>query len=586
MKFYSFFLLLLFMVKMAVADDHNDGGGYGAGEVREDSKSSHCSDYADDGYECVPFDLCEEGEIIVDGGGLIDPRSGLLDAEGSKCEGYLDVCCRHPERVGEPVHGKTTTVYKAPKTTTPYKPPTTTSPPYRPPTTTKPPYRPPTTTRPPYRPPTTTRPPYRPPTTTRPPYESQCGQRNQNGVTVRILNAKSTQFGEWPNMCAVTRELPGENDGYGGQTKARQLYVGGASLVAPGVVITAAHRVQNLKPEHLVVRCGEWDTQRDVEPLKHQDKRVDKVFIHPQYDNSSLAYDIAVIIMEEAFDLNRHLDVACLPMSYDDFDTEGCFATGWGKDDFGAEGRYQVVLKQVELDLVGKKKCQHALRKTRLGKNFRLHNTFTCAGGEKGVDTCQGDGGSPLMCPAKGSTDGYGNRAEPAHYVQAGIVAWGVGCGEEGVPGVYVDVASTACFIDFAHKCYFGDHIEQYADKCHHWGQNLLEKQLEPALVKYERALDKTYDERKLWKIKKIVAKLKEQIRRLTSFQCNTQNPYGNSDDGGDDEHYDDQPDVSGLVRNAEDRNKEDGNEARMGGTDDNDDKEEEDSDDGAIVFG
>ncbi len=41
----------------------------------EDDRSQHCSDYFDDGYECVPYDLCADGEIVIDGGGVIDIRS-------------------------------------------------------------------------------------------------------------------------------------------------------------------------------------------------------------------------------------------------------------------------------------------------------------------------------------------------------------------------------------------------------------------------------------------------------------------------------------------------------------------------------
>lgn len=51
----------------------------------------------------------------------------------------------------------------------------------------------------------------------------------------------------------------------------------------------------------------------------------------------------------------------------------------------------------------------------------------------------QGDGGGPLICPS--STDS--NR-----YVQVGIVSWGIGCGTNGVPGVYTDVSKYRSWID------------------------------------------------------------------------------------------------------------------------------------------
>ena len=40
---------------------------------------------------------------------------------------------------------------------------------------------------------------------------------------------------------------------------------------------------------------------------------------------------------------------------------------------------------------------------------------------------------------------------------QAGITAWGIGCGEENVPGVYASMAEATCFIDWATKCKHGD---------------------------------------------------------------------------------------------------------------------------------
>ena len=68
---------------------------------------------------------------------------------------------------------------------------------------------------------------------------------------------------------------------------------------------------------------------------------------------------------------------------------------------------YQNILKQVELDLVDSKDCEKQLQTTRLGPDFRLRESFMCAGGEEGVDTCTGDGGGPLICPRTDDSETY-----------------------------------------------------------------------------------------------------------------------------------------------------------------------------------
>lgn len=48
----------------------------------------------------------------------------------------------------------------------------------------------------------------------------------------------------------------------------------------------------------------------------------------------------------------------------------------------------------------------------------------------EGVDTCTGDGGSPLVCPSFDD----GNR-----YQLAGMLSWGIGCRQDEIAGVYVN---------------------------------------------------------------------------------------------------------------------------------------------------
>merc|ERR1712126_294387 len=253
------------------------------------------------------------------------------------------------------------------------------------------------------------------------------------------------------------------------ESQVVNLYQCGGSLIAPGVILTAAHCVDKFRqnPTELKIRCGEWDTQQQTEPYPHQDRQVQNLAIHPEFDGRNLQNDFAVLFTNEPFVLDQHIDTACLPAADESFDGTPCFATGWGKDQFGAAGQYQVVLKEIDLPVVSNGVCQDKLRSTRLGQKFKLHDSFLCAGGIAGKDTCKGDGGSPLVCPSK---------YDPNTFVQAGIVAWGIGCGESGTPGVYADVSKATCWIDQAITCHYGDVSGSYnsyfgytSDVCQAW---------------------------------------------------------------------------------------------------------------------
>lgn len=262
-----------------------------------------------------------------------------------------------------------------------------------------------------------------------------CGVRNPDGVGFRIKGDKDNeaQFGEFPWMVAVLREEAVEAN-----PQKLLVYQCGASLIHPQAVLTSAHCVAG-KDKQYKIRAGEWDTQTKNELFAHQDRDVKTIIIHPEYYSGALFYDFAVLILNSPLDVAENVDTVCLPEQGMVFENSRCFASGWGKDVFGKEGKYQVILKKIDLPIVPRPTCQEHLRTTRLGKHFELHKTFICAGGEVGKDTCKGDGGSPLVCPLAG---------HPGKYVQAGIVAWGIGCGENQVPGVYANVAEVRNWID------------------------------------------------------------------------------------------------------------------------------------------
>ncbi|XP_025834689.1 phenoloxidase-activating factor 2 [Agrilus planipennis] len=262
-----------------------------------------------------------------------------------------------------------------------------------------------------------------------------CGHHNPEGVGFRITGNKDNeaQFGEFPWMTAVLREEELE-----GQSSKLNVYQCGGALIHRQVVLTAAHCVTD-KTKKFKVRVGEWDTQTKKELYPHQDRNVEKIMIHPEFYAGALFNDVALLFLESPVELAENVNVICLPPQGAVIDHARCYASGWGKDVFGKEGKYQVILKKIDLPIVPRQQCQNALRTTRLGKFFELHKSFVCAGGEAGKDTCKGDGGSPLVCPVEGTKDVY-------H--QVGIVAWGIGCGENQVPGVYANIALFRDWID------------------------------------------------------------------------------------------------------------------------------------------
>lgn len=252
-----------------------------------------------------------------------------------------------------------------------------------------------------------------------------CGFRLTDGINGRIRQPLQkegdAEFGEYPWQAAILKKEGIDN-----------VYVCGGTLIDDRHVLTAAHCVKGYDAIELRVRVGEWDVNSDTEFYTHVESDVNGVFVNPDFYSGNLINDIAVVRMTVPVDFvkNPHVSPVCLPARSQDFTGRRCWITGWGKDGFGEEGQYQSILKETDLLVIPPGECQARLRQTRLGPSYRLHPGMLCAGGELGKDACKGDGGGPLACE-----DASGR------FQLAGIVSWGIGCGQAGIPGVYVNVA-------------------------------------------------------------------------------------------------------------------------------------------------
>ena len=95
-------------------------------------------------------------------------------------------------------------------------------------------------------------------------------------------------------------------------------------------------------------------------------------------------------------------------------------------------------LMYVPLPVVNQTICRKSIEKVKNERNLSLTDNLLCAGNsEGGKDSCTGDSGGAYILK------------EGDYFWAAGIVSWGINCGEPGQYGVYTRVAN---YVDWIKK--------------------------------------------------------------------------------------------------------------------------------------
>jgi len=212
----------------------------------------------------------------------------------------------------------------------------------------------------------------------------------------------------------------------------------GGTIIAPDVVVTAAHCVADGNPD--VIVAGAHDHYRPNSNV--QRSRPSRVVYHQRYNPDTTLNDIAVIKLATPFKFNANVQPACLPEASEQVpdNSQGTVA-GWGLTREGG-GDTSNILMQVGIPVISQTSCarQYASQGIRIDGAAML-----CAGyPQGGKDSCQGDSGGPFVF--KG-TNGY---------TLHGVVSFGVGCARAGSPGVYARVSNYIQWINATVKSMSG----------------------------------------------------------------------------------------------------------------------------------
>jgi len=218
----------------------------------------------------------------------------------------------------------------------------------------------------------------------------------------------------------------------------------GGILVAPDIVLTAAHCSGNLGAAHV----GRWNLQNVTED--YDNLGVDSEFIHPSYVEPGetvsgvASFDFMLLKLtqqskKEYIKINGNSDIP----TGDKVDEVA--AIGFGSTD-AESGEYPTMLQKVELTYISNEDCGKA-KDPKYSDNYYglISDDMLCAG-DFGQDSCQGDSGGPLI------VDG----GSPDRDLVVGVVSWGFGCALPAFPGVYARVSHVVEWLK-QNICYISD---------------------------------------------------------------------------------------------------------------------------------
>ncbi|KAJ9579980.1 hypothetical protein L9F63_004363 [Diploptera punctata] len=232
--------------------------------------------------------------------------------------------------------------------------------------------------------------------------DCECGQMGDK-VENRIIGGEVIKPHLYPWMVAILRN--------------GKLHCGG-SIINDKYVLTAGHCIKWTRKNRLTVIMGMHD-RIAMEKGTVKTSEIDKTIVHENFRSNYLhdTNDIGLIKLKKPIQYTDSIKPVCLPDPASDYTNLTGMITGWGRT--AQNGKPSRYLRNAGVKIIPQEACKN----TTVGE--KITDTMLCAY-EFGTDACQGDSGGPLLY-----------EKLPGKVEQIGVVSWGIGCAEPGIPGVY-----------------------------------------------------------------------------------------------------------------------------------------------------
>ncbi|KAH8272621.1 hypothetical protein KR018_010184, partial [Drosophila ironensis] len=213
-----------------------------------------------------------------------------------------------------------------------------------------------------------------------------CATRNKRTKPTGIKDLDAN-FAEIPWQAMILRE------------SSKSLLCGGA-IIGDEFVLTSASCVNGLVNENLYlfhtesnrivpslpvndlrIKAGEWELGSINEPLPFQLTGAKSIDVHPSYDASTNANDLAIIRLEKRLEFATHIQPICIS-DEDPQPSEQCVTSGWGKQ---------------ALSIHEEGAIMHVTDTTAVGRSDCGADASSVCSTTK-FDACQFDVGSALAC--------------------------------------------------------------------------------------------------------------------------------------------------------------------------------------------